>query len=154
MRIWYSEYAMNSNIKRWSNPMEMQTTQLVLVSKPGLICNSLLSYFRSLAAHSIQSTTLAPADYLSLAGHVAADIVIVNEEDKPGEVDQIMQMESATNNRLVVIVKDMTRRRELQQKKNVLVLVWGLLDKNFEQFLIELIPPNVYLPALPHPISQ
>jgi hypothetical protein len=120
--------------------METETTELVLVSRPGLVSNSLLSYCRSLAAHNFRSEIMEPEDFLQRADQVSADILIVIEDDNPAEVDQILQTIEPLQRRSIVIVRDIHRQCELRLKTNLPVLVWGLIDQSLAKFLFEKVP--------------
>jgi hypothetical protein len=117
--------------------MEPKTTRLVLISKPGLVSNSLLSYCRSLAAHNLQAETMEPEAFLHLANPLAADILMIVEEDNPAEVDQIIQTIGSDPYRSIVIVMDIHRLYELRLKTSLPILVWGLIDQSLAKFLFE-----------------
>jgi hypothetical protein len=129
--------------------MESKTTQLVLVSRPGLVSNSLLSYCRSLITHNFQSEIMDPAEFLHPTKPLVADVLIVIEEDNPGEVDQIIQKIAAFHYRSIVIVRNIHRQCELRLKTTQPVLVWGLIDQSLAKFLFEKVPLKPAVPGVP-----
>jgi hypothetical protein len=118
--------------------MAIMMTHLVLISKSGLVGNSLLSYCRSLVSHHFQTETMDPAKFLACPGEATADGLIIVEEDNPAEVDQIVQAVGSSAQPAVVVVQDYYRQRALQLKTRLPVLLWGMIDQNLAMFLFEL----------------
>jgi hypothetical protein len=118
--------------------MATMTTHLVLISKSGLVGNSLLSYCRSLVSHHFQTETMDPAKFLACPGEVSADGLIIVEEGNPAEVDQIVQAVCTSPFPAIIVVQDYYRQRALQMKTQLPVLLWGMIDQNLARFLFEL----------------
>ncbi len=118
--------------------MKLYPTHLVLISKPGLMRNSLLAYFRSLVSMNLEITTIDPAEFIEQDYSYTAEALVLNEENDPHEIDQILRMVDQTQSRLLVIVDDVYRQRELLQVTTAPVVVWGFIRQNLEQFLSEL----------------
>ncbi len=118
--------------------MQTKTTLLVLISKPGLIRNSLLAYFRSLAGQNTEISFVEPVEFLEQTDAQTADVLIINEDRDAHVVDQILEKLNATQSRFMVIVNDVARQRELQDRTTANVLVWGLIRSSLEKFLADL----------------
>ncbi len=108
--------------------MMTKPLQLILVSNPGLFCNSLLSYYRSLGVNQIQVIGFNNSDYFLTMHPKDADGIIILEEDNPEEVENFLCLPFLATFRLGVIVRDMLRQHDLKKKTKACVWIWGFDD--------------------------
>ncbi len=105
-----------------------KTLQLILVSNPGLFCNSLLSYYRSLGVDQIQTIGFKNSDFFSTVHPEAVDGIIILEEDNLEEVEDFLGLPFLATFQVGVFVRDMRRQHELKKKTKACVWVWGFDD--------------------------
>jgi hypothetical protein len=134
----YPERDMDTNPSQPNLSANPKAIHLVLISKPGLMRNSLLAYFRSLPLKNLQTTAVEPIAFLTQEMPQTPDAMIINEENDPEEIDRILQMACQIQCRSLFIVGDVSRQRDLIQVTDAPVLVWGFIRQGLEQFLLEL----------------
>jgi chemotaxis response regulator CheB len=109
--------------------MRQNPTELLMVSKPSLMSSSLLSYFNAINQTKFHSVVLEPQEFLSHLEQFCPDVLVIYEENNALEVDQMLSAVDAFTSRLIVIVGNTDRQREVQQKTGALVLVWGFFSQ-------------------------
>jgi hypothetical protein len=134
----YPERDMDTNPSQPNRSADPKTIHMVLVSKPGLMRNSLMAYFRALPLKNLQTSAVDPVAFLTQEMLQTPDALIVNEENDPEEIDRILQMACQIQCRLLFIVGDVSRQRDLIQVTDAPVLVWGFTRQGLDQFLLEL----------------
>lgn len=115
--------------------MKSKSNQITLISNPGLTRYSLVSYFRELGVTNIHIIKFESIDYLLAIRPAGVDKVFLLEEGNPREVEHALKLLRATHYSLGVFVQNINRQRELSQKTDADVIIWGGDHYDFEQFL-------------------